>query len=108
MGKYGKLFYLKNKMGTLISEINKLLIAKGKNEIFLHPMMAKRHGLIAGGNRVQHALRAYTPREQSVVKAAAEHFRQNPELDIVQVLTKLKTDETLISFLDQEGRPLNC
>ena len=34
MGKYGKLFYLKNKMGTLISEINKLLIAKGKNEIF--------------------------------------------------------------------------
>ena len=108
MGKYGKLFYLKNKMGTLISEINKLLIAKGKNEIFLHPKMANKYGLIAGGNRVQHALRSYTPREQSAVKAAAENFRQNPELDIVQVLTKLKTDETLISFLDQEGRPLNC
>ena len=60
------------------------------------------------GNRVQHALRAYIPREQSAVKAAAENFRQNPELDIVQVLTELKTDETLISFLDQEGRPLNC
>ena len=57
------------------------------------------------GNRVQHALRAYTPREQKAVNTAADTFRQNPKYEVKKVITQLKTGEALVSFLDEEGRP---
>jgi hypothetical protein len=57
------------------------------------------------GNRVQHALRAFTPRDQRAIKAAAETFRINPKLDVASAITELKTGEALVSTLDQDGAP---
>jgi DNA helicase HerA-like ATPase len=57
------------------------------------------------GNRVQHALRAFTPRDQKAVKAAAQTMRQNPKLDIETAITELAVGEALVSFLDEKGRP---
>jgi hypothetical protein len=57
------------------------------------------------GNRVQHALRAYTPREQKSVKAAAEAFRPNPKLKTERVITELGKGEALVSFLEGNGVP---
>ncbi|MES3025617.1 MAG: helicase HerA-like domain-containing protein [Pseudomonadota bacterium] len=57
------------------------------------------------GNRVQHALRAYTPRDQKAVKAAAETFRANPAFDTAQIISELGVGEALVSFLDEKGRP---
>jgi len=57
------------------------------------------------GNRVQHALRAFTPRDQRAVKAAAETFRTNPRLDVVSAITELKVGEALVSVLDEKGAP---
>ncbi len=57
------------------------------------------------GNRVQHALRAFTPRDQKAVKAAASTMRANPGLDIETEITELGVGEALISFLDEKGRP---
>ncbi|MEP6789519.1 MAG: helicase HerA-like domain-containing protein, partial [Acidobacteriota bacterium] len=57
------------------------------------------------GNRVQHALRAYTPQEQKGVKAAATSFRVNPKLDTETVITELGVGEVLISMLDEKGVP---
>ena len=56
-------------------------------------------------NKVQHALRAYTPAEQKAIKAAAESFRENPDFDTAQVITELGTGEALISFLQEDGTP---
>ncbi|WP_374317062.1 helicase HerA-like domain-containing protein [Aquabacterium sp.] len=57
------------------------------------------------GNRVQHALRAFTPRDQKAVKSAAETMRANPGLDIATAITELAVGEALISLLDDKGRP---
>ena len=57
------------------------------------------------GNRVQHALRAFTPRDQKAVKAAAETFRPNPELDTAKVIMELGKGEALVSFLEGNGVP---
>jgi DNA helicase HerA-like ATPase len=57
------------------------------------------------GNRVQHALRAFTPRDQKAVKATAETMRQKPGLDIATAITELAVGEALVSFLDEKGRP---
>jgi DNA helicase HerA-like ATPase len=57
------------------------------------------------GNRVQHALRAYTPRDQKAVQAAAETFRANPKLDTATAIMELGVGEALVSFLDEKGRP---
>ena len=57
------------------------------------------------GNRVQHALRAFTPRDQKAVKTAAETLRANPKLDTEKAITELGVGEALISFLDEKGRP---
>ncbi len=57
------------------------------------------------GNRVQHALRAFTPRDQRAVKSAAETMRPNPKLDIAAAITELGVGEALVSFLDEKGRP---
>jgi hypothetical protein len=57
------------------------------------------------GNRVQHALRAFTPRDQKAVKSAADTMRPNPKLDIGAAITELGVGEALVSFLDDKGRP---
>ena len=57
------------------------------------------------GNRVQHALRAFTPRDQKAVKSAAETMRANPKLDIATAITELAVGEALVSLLDEKGRP---
>ncbi len=57
------------------------------------------------GNRVQHALRAYSPRDQAAVKSAASTMRANPKLDVETAITELAVGEGLISFLDEKGRP---
>jgi DNA helicase HerA-like ATPase len=57
------------------------------------------------GNRVQHALRAFTPRDQSAVKAAATTFRPNPKVEVERAITELAVGEALVSFLDEKGRP---
>jgi len=57
------------------------------------------------GNRVQHALRAFTPRDQKAVKSAATTMRANPGLDIETAITELAVGEALVSFLDAKGRP---
>ncbi|MEO6024080.1 MAG: helicase HerA-like domain-containing protein, partial [Burkholderiales bacterium] len=57
------------------------------------------------GNRIQHALRAFTPRDQKNVKAAAETFRANPKVNVEQAITELAVGEALVSFLDEKGRP---
>lgn len=57
------------------------------------------------GNRLQHALRAFTPKDQKTVKAAAQTFRKNPKLDIEKAITELSVGEALTSFLDDNGSP---
>ena len=57
------------------------------------------------GNKVQHALRAYTPAEQKAAKAAAQSFRENPDFDTYEAITQLATGEALVSVLDEEGIP---
>jgi hypothetical protein len=57
------------------------------------------------GNRVQHALRAFTAKDQKAVRAAAETFRPNPALNVLQVITELGVGEALVSFLDGKGSP---
>ena len=57
------------------------------------------------GNRVQHALRAFTPRDQKAIRAAAETFRANPDLDVETAITELKVGEALVSLLQADGAP---
>ena len=57
------------------------------------------------GNRIQHALRAFTPREQEAVRAAASTFRKNPDLDTEKVIKELQVGEALVSFLHNNGEP---
>ena len=57
------------------------------------------------GNRIQHALRAYTPLDQKAVRTAAQTFRANPKFDTEEAITQLKTGEALVSFLDEDGAP---
>ena len=57
------------------------------------------------GNRVEDALRAFTPRDQKAVQAAAQTFRQNPKLIVETVLTELAVGEALVSMLDENGSP---
>ncbi|MBQ0136317.1 MAG: DUF853 family protein [Oscillospiraceae bacterium] len=57
------------------------------------------------GNRIQHALRAFTPKDQKGMKAAAETFRENPEFNTADAISELATGEALVSFLDESGTP---
>src|SRR4029079_19031737 len=57
------------------------------------------------GNRVQHALRAFTPLDQKAVKTAADTLRQNPKINTQQAITELSVGEALVSFLDDKGAP---
>ncbi len=90
-----------------IEQVVRLIRSKGVGVYFVtqNPLDIPDTVLGQLGNRVQHALRAYTPRDQKAVQAAAETFRPNPALNIVQVITELGVGEALISFLDEKGRP---
>ncbi|MEJ7808362.1 MAG: helicase HerA-like domain-containing protein, partial [Telluria sp.] len=90
-----------------IEQVVRLIRSKGVGVFFItqNPLDIPDTVLGQLGNRVQHALRAYTPRDQKAVKAAAETFRPNPALDTAQVISELGVGEALVSFLDEKGRP---
>ncbi len=90
-----------------IEQVVKLIRSKGVGIYFItqNPKDIPDGVLSQLGNKVQHALRAYTPKEQKDAKAAAQSFRVNPEFDTYEVLTTLATGEALISVLDEEGIP---
>ena len=90
-----------------IEQVVRLIRSKGIGVYFVtqNPLDIPDTVLGQLGNRVQHALRAYTPRDQKAVQAAAETFRPNPALDTAQVITELEVGEALVSFLDEKGRP---
>ena len=90
-----------------IEQVVKLIRSKGVGVYFItqQPSDIPDSILAQLGNRVQHALRAYTPAEQKAIRAAAQSFRVNPAFDTQEVLTELGTGEALVSFLDEKGRP---
>ena len=90
-----------------VEQIVKLVRSKGVGVYFItqSPSDIPPTVLAQLSNKVQHALRAYTPAEQKAIKAAAESFRENPEFDTAQAITELGTGEALISFLQEDGTP---
>ena len=90
-----------------IEQVVRLIRSKGVGVYFVtqNPLDVPDRVLGQLGNRVQHALRAFTPRDQKAVKAAASTMRANPALDTERVITELGVGEALISFLDEKGRP---
>src|SRR5512139_2097318 len=90
-----------------IEQVVRLIRSKGVGVYFVTQNPTDVPDVILGqlGNRVQHALRAFTPRDQKAVKAAAETFRANPKLNTGKVITELMTGEALVSFLDVKGAP---
>ena len=90
-----------------IVQVVKLIRSKGVGVYFISqcPSDTPSDGLAQLSNRVQHALRAYTPDEQKAVRAAARSFRKNPGFDTEEVLMALGVGEALVSFLDEEGVP---
>ncbi len=90
-----------------IEQVVKLIRSKGVGVYFVtqNPLDVPDEVLAQLGNRVQHALRAYTPREQKAVRAAAETFRQNPEFDTEEAITQLGVGEALVSTLEKKGVP---
>lgn len=90
-----------------VEQVVRLIRSKGVGVYFVTQNPADLPYEVLGqlGNRIQHALRGYTPKELKQVGAAAESFRPNPAFDTGEVITQLATGEALISCLDQEGRP---
>ena len=90
-----------------IEQVVRLIRSKGVGVFFITQSPADIPMTILGqlGNRIQHALRAYTPLDQKAVKVAAQTFRTNPAFDTEEAITTLKTGEALISFLDEHGAP---
>ncbi|HWQ78546.1 MAG TPA: helicase HerA-like domain-containing protein [Anaerovoracaceae bacterium] len=90
-----------------IEQVVRLIRSKGIGVYFVtqNPMDLPQNVLNQLGNRIQHALRAYTPAERKNVEAAAESFRPNPAFDTPTAITELATGEALISCLDEDGRP---
>ncbi len=90
-----------------IEQVVRLIRSKGVGVYFVtqSPADIPDKVLAQLGNRIQHALRAYTPKEQEAVKVAAKSFRENPELDTVKTITELGVGEVLISLLDEKGVP---
>ncbi len=90
-----------------IEQVVRLIRSKGVGIYFVtqNPLDIPDTVLGQLGNRVQHALRAFTPRDQKAVKSAAETMRPNPKLKVEQVITELEVGEALVSFLDEKGRP---
>lgn len=90
-----------------IEQVVRLIRSKGIGVYFVtqNPTDVPEEILGQLGNRVQHALRAFTPRDQKAVRAAAETFRPNPKLDTAQVIMELGKGEALVSFLEGNGTP---
>ncbi|MDO7597942.1 MAG: DUF853 domain-containing protein [Pseudomonadota bacterium] len=90
-----------------VEQVVRLIRSKGVGVYFVtqNPTDIPDSVLAQLGNRIQHALRAYTARDQKAVRAAAQTFRDNPELDTEQVITELGVGEALVSLLDEKGRP---
>lgn len=90
-----------------VEQIVRLVRSKGVGVYFCTQNPADIPQNILGqlGNRVQHALRAYTPNDQKAVKVAANTFRANPKFSTEQAITELNTGEALVSFLDEKGAP---
>jgi hypothetical protein len=90
-----------------IEQVVRLIRSKGVGVYFVtqNPLDIPETVLAQLGNRVQHALRAFTPRDQKAVKTAAETMRANPDFDAAAAITELGVGEALISFLDEKGRP---
>ncbi|THF65060.1 helicase HerA-like domain-containing protein [Pseudothauera rhizosphaerae] len=90
-----------------IEQVVRLIRSKGVGVYFVtqNPMDVPETVLGQLGNRVQHALRAFTPRDQKAVKTAAETMRANPAFDAATAITELGVGEALVSFLDDKGRP---
>ena len=90
-----------------IEQVVRLIRSKGVGVFFVtqNPLDIPDAVLGQLGNRVQHALRAFTPRDQKAVKSAAETMRANPKLKVDKVITELEVGEALVSMLDDKGRP---
>ncbi len=90
-----------------IEQVVRLIRSKGVGVYFStqNPLDVPQTVLGQLGNRVQHALRAFTPLDQKAVKAAAQTFRTNPKLDVAEVITQLGVGEALVSMLDEKGMP---
>lgn len=90
-----------------VEQVVRLIRSKGVSVWFItqNPMDIPETVLAQIGNRVQHALRAYTPNEQKSIRAAAKSFRVNPNFDTETVLQELATGEALVSVLDEKGVP---
>jgi DNA helicase HerA-like ATPase len=90
-----------------IEQVVRLVRSKGVGVFFVTQNPLDVPDIVLGqlGNRVQHALRAFTPRDEKAVKSAASTMRANPKLDTEKAITELGVGEALISFLDEKGRP---
>ncbi|MGE0557466.1 MAG: helicase HerA-like domain-containing protein [Burkholderiales bacterium] len=90
-----------------IEQVVRLIRSKGVGVFFVtqNPLDIPETVLGQLGNRVQHALRAFTPRDQKAVKSAATTLRANPKLDVETAITELGVGEALVSLLDEKGRP---
>ena len=90
-----------------VEQVVRLIRSKGVGVYFVtqNPLDIPDDVLGQLGNRVQHALRAFTPRDQKAVRTVAETFRQNPDLDVETAITELEVGEALVSTLDAKGAP---
>ena len=90
-----------------VEQVVKLIRSKGVGIYFISQTPSDIPDPVLGqlGNRVQHALRAYTPNDQKALKTAAQTFRANPAFDTETVISQLETGEALVSFLDMKGAP---
>ncbi len=90
-----------------IEQVVRLIRSKGVGVYFVtqNPLDIPETVLGQLGNRVQHALRAFTPKDQKAVKTAAQTLRQNPKIDTEKAITELGVGEALVSMLDEKGRP---
>ena len=90
-----------------VEQVVRLIRSKGVGVYFVtqNPLDVPETVLSQLGNRIQHALRAYTPREQKAVKTAADTFRPNPDFDCFETITQLGVGEALVSTLESKGVP---
>ncbi|MBE2893640.1 helicase HerA-like C-terminal domain-containing protein [Spirabiliibacterium falconis] len=90
-----------------VEQVVRLIRSKGVGVYFVTQNPLDLPDTVLGqlGNRIQHALRAFTPRDQKAVKSAAETFRSNPNVNVVDAITTLGVGEALVSFLDEKGMP---
>lgn len=91
-----------------VEQVVRLIRSKGVGVYFVTQNPLDLPDTILGqlGNRVQHALRAFTPRDQKAVRAAAETFRSNPNINVAEAIAELGVGEALVSFLDEKGMPM--